>query len=79
MLTNVNSVHKHILITDCNISEVMDVVIDLNAYVSPPSTLMEHKHVRRDKELHNIFRNLKKLLDYYNLEGKSTCFFQVQN
>lgn len=56
----------------------MDVIIDLNTYVSPPSTLMEHKHVKSDKELHIIFRNLKKILDYYNLQGKTSCFFKVK-
>ena len=31
----------------------MDVIIDLNAYVSPLSILMEHKHVKsvQDKNL----------------------------
>lgn len=57
----------------------MDVIIDLNAYVSPPTILMEHKHVKSDKELHIIFRNLKKILDYYNLQGKSYRFFKVNN
>lgn len=48
----------------------MEVILNLNAYVTPPSTMMERKWVKSSYELQFLVRQLKVLAGTFHLKGK---------
>ena len=47
----------------------MEVLINCNAYATPPRTIIERKRVNSDAEFKLVVKNLKNLFDSLDLKG----------